>query len=146
MYKYEFAGWDKTVAETCVGNATYVANFTSSFVEYAITFRDYNGAIISEKADYHYGDVIQVPATPIRKSDSSYEYTFEKWNGFNSNTVTSSGDYVAVYTKTPINAPTNNGGGCVVPSCNGGSQNGLTGLMAAVATALFGFIKLIFKF
>lgn len=44
---------------------------------YTITFKNYDGSIISQKTDYHYGDSVVVPSeTPSRPSDNVYTYTF----------------------------------------------------------------------
>ena len=37
-YKYEFRGWDKTVSETVVGDATYTALYRKSYVYYAVAW------------------------------------------------------------------------------------------------------------
>ena len=78
-YNYTFAGWDKDVSETCTGNATYTASFSSSYIEYTVTFIDYDGTVISS-GTYHYGDTISVPSNPTRPSDNTYDYTFTGWD------------------------------------------------------------------
>ena len=37
-YKYEFRGWDKTVSETVVGDATYTALYRKSYVYYTVAW------------------------------------------------------------------------------------------------------------
>ena len=62
-----------------MGNATYKATYTPSYVEYTVTYQDYDGTEISSKSDYHYGDTVTVPADPTRAPDATYTYTFAGW-------------------------------------------------------------------
>lgn len=95
-YSYTFSGWDKEVSNTCEGSATYTAQFDETLIEYTVKFLDYDGReILSET--YHYGEAIELPATPTREADGTYTYTFERWNGFTA-TCVGNAQYVAVYT------------------------------------------------
>ena len=99
-YSYTFNGWDKQVVAVD-GNATYTAIFTENYIEYTVTFVDYNGEEIS-KATYHYGDTVTIPANPERVADNTYTYTF---NGWDKQVVAVDGNatYTATYTETYIN-------------------------------------------
>ena len=95
-YNYTFTGWDKDVSSTCTGNATYTASFSSSYIEYTVTFVDYDGTVISS-GTYHYGDSITVPSNPTRPSDNTYNYTFTGWDKDVSETCTGNVTYTAQY-------------------------------------------------
>ena len=98
-YTYEFAGWDSEVVD-CAGNKTYTATFNPVYIEYTVSFVDYNGDVISSRT-YHYGDEIAVPEDPTRAADNTYTYAFAGWDN---NVVDCAGDktYTATYTPTYI--------------------------------------------
>ena len=77
-YTYAFVGWDKEIAN-CLGNTEFIAQYASEFINYTITFKDYDGKILSTKK-YHYGDVVDAPNNPIRNSDETNKYEFIGWN------------------------------------------------------------------
>ena len=79
-YRYEFVSWDKEIVPTVTEDMTYVALYDATFINYTITFKDYNGVLISQKTDYHYGDVIELPETPVREADNTYTYEFAGWS------------------------------------------------------------------
>ena len=93
-YTYTFAGWDKTVVN-CVGDATYTATYTPTYIEYTVVFKDYDGDVISSNK-YHYGDTVAVPSNPTRVSDVIGSYTFTGWD---KEVVNCAGDttYTAIY-------------------------------------------------
>ena len=95
-YNYTFSGWDTSVSETCDGDATYTATFSSSYIEYTVTFIDYDGTVISVQT-YHYGDTISVPSNPTRPSDNIYSYTFSGWDKDISLICTENITYTAQY-------------------------------------------------
>ena len=76
-YRYTFSGWDKKVV-ACAGDVTYTATYDSAYIDYTVTFKDYNGTVISSKT-YHYGDTVTVPANPLRAADNTYTYSFKDW-------------------------------------------------------------------
>lgn len=78
-YTYEFLGWNPEVTEIVTDNAEYKAQYTETYIGYSITFKDYDGTVISSKTDYHYGDIIEVPESPMREADDNYEYEFAGW-------------------------------------------------------------------
>ena len=77
-YIYVFAGWDQEVTK-CDGNKTYTATFKEEYIEYDITFLDYDGSEISV-AYYHYLDEVVIPEDPVRPADNTYTYKFVGWN------------------------------------------------------------------
>ena len=92
---YSFKGWDKAIV-ACAGNATYTATYDITYINYTVTFKNYDGSTISTKT-YHYGDTVTVPATPTKAADATYTYVFAGWN----NTVTvceGNAEYVATFT------------------------------------------------
>ncbi len=78
IYEYTFVGWDKEVGD-CTGDATYTATYTSKYIDYTVTFINWDGTVLSSKT-YNYGETVEVPEDPTRESDSSYNYQFIGWN------------------------------------------------------------------
>ena len=106
-YTYTFTGWNTTVATTCTGNAVYVAQYSrtdkngsgDTSMSYTVTFKDWDGSIISESY-YYAGDTITVPANPTREDDANYTYTFTGWDKTVATTCTGNAVYVAQYSRT----------------------------------------------
>ncbi len=100
-YTYRFDGWDKTPG-TCVGNETFTATYTRTYIEYTVTFKNYNNSIISQK-QYHYNDTVQVPSTvPTKAADKTYTYTFAGWDK-SVTACTGNVTYTAQFTPVYIN-------------------------------------------
>lgn len=76
---YTFSGWDKEVARSCEGDATYTAQYTATKRSYTVVFKNWDGSVLTS-AVYNYGDTVTVPATPIRPDDSTHTYTFSGWD------------------------------------------------------------------
>ncbi len=93
-YTYTFSSWNKPLG-TCTGNASFTAQYDSTFINYTVVFKDYDGTVISRKT-YHYGDAITIPADPVRMSDDTYSYTFKNWGNI-STSCNGNKDYTAVY-------------------------------------------------
>ncbi len=76
MYEYRFTGWDNEIKPVS-GNIKYTALFESVMRVYTVTFFNADGTVY-KTASYNYGDVIELPANPVRTS-SSGTYTFTGW-------------------------------------------------------------------
>ncbi len=100
-YTYAFAGWEPTVSTTCSGDATYKATYTETFIDYTITFVDWDDKVILEKKNYHYGEKVTEPTAPTRAEDAEYTYVFKGWDN-EVTTVAKSTTYKAQYTATAI--------------------------------------------
>lgn len=98
-YTYAFKSWDKEIV-VCGGNTTYKALYDSTYIDYTITFKNYDDSIITS-ATYHYGDTVEVPTTPAKPSDNTYSYTFAGWDN-EVTTVTGNTTYKATYTPVYI--------------------------------------------
>ena len=99
-YTWEFTGWDKTVT-TCQGDATYTAQFKKVMVEYTVTFKNWDGTVISQNT-YNYGDAVVVPADPTRPDDASYTYAFAGWDKTVATACSGNATYTATYTATEV--------------------------------------------
>ena len=93
-YTYTFLSWNKALG-TCTGNASFTAQYESTFINYTVVFKDYDGSVISRKT-YHFGDAITIPADPVRTSDDTYSYTFKDWGNI-STSCNGNKEYTAVY-------------------------------------------------
>ncbi len=78
-YTYTFKSWDKPIVMNCEGDATYTATYTSTYINYTVIFKNWNGTVLSAKT-YHYGDAVTAPANPTRPDDDTYTYTFTGWD------------------------------------------------------------------
>ena len=99
VYGYTFTGWDKEVTSTCLGNATYTAQYEQYYIDYLVEFVNPDGSVISSKS-YHYGDTIEVPSDPDQASDDMYDYTFKGWDKDIATTCVENVTYTAIYTET----------------------------------------------
>ena len=72
-YSYEFSGWQPAITDVS-GDATYTATFTSTPVEYTITF-DTDGGTHVKPITKGYGKEITAPAAPTKTG-----YTFAGWD------------------------------------------------------------------
>ena len=103
-YTYEFVRWDKkkgTELEDgkCVGDVTYIATYTQTYINYTVTYTDgVDGEEVFKNKVYnnlHYG--VETPVfgpEPVRTG-----YTFKGWNPEVSETVTGTVTYVARWEK-----------------------------------------------
>ena len=93
-YIYSFKGWNKEVG-TCTGNMTFTAQYETTYIEYTVVFKNYDGTVLSRKT-YHYGDALELPAEPSRSADETYIYRFKEWENL-SPTCTGDAEYMAVF-------------------------------------------------
>ena len=98
-YSYIFAGWDAPVT-ACAGDATYKATYSSEYIDYTITFVDYNGTVLGTKT-YHYGETIEAIADPTKVADNTYTYAFAGWDKA-LGTCEGNETFTATYTPTYI--------------------------------------------
>ena len=77
IYDYVFLGWDKELI--CNGNMTITAEYTSTYIDYTVVFKNWDGTKLS-KQTYHYGDKITAPSVPNKASDNIYSYVFSGWD------------------------------------------------------------------
>lgn len=103
VYTYTFAGWDQEVT-ACKGDTVYTAVYTAQYIDYTVTFLDWDGSILSSTV-YHYGDSVSQPAAPSRSADELYTYTFTGWDQEVTD-CTGNAVYTAQYSATEILHPT----------------------------------------
>lgn len=103
IYTYNFIGWDKEITP-CAGNTVYTAVYERVYIEYIVTFENWDGSIIST-GSYHYGDAVAEPAAPSRAEDEQYTYRFTRWSQPVS-TCTGNAVYTAEFTATKKLHPT----------------------------------------
>ena len=77
-YTYAFKGWDKNVT-AAVKDATYIATYTATYIEYTVTFLNEDGSEISVQT-YHYGDEVVAPTDFGKDADETYTYQFAGWD------------------------------------------------------------------
>ena len=93
-YIYSFKGWNKEVG-TCTGNMTFTAQYDTTYIEYTVVFKNYDGTVLS-RTTYHYGEALKLPAEPSRSADKTYTYHFKEWENFSS-TCIGDAEYTAVF-------------------------------------------------
>ncbi len=82
-----------TVTLTFAGKTV---TFDVEIIKATVTFKDYNGKVISS-AQYAYGETIQKPADPTRPKEGNLIYLFRGWSAEVSATCKGSVTYTAVY-------------------------------------------------
>ncbi len=70
QYTYTFTGWDKDFSKI-TGNLTVTAQYGTTVNKYTVTFKDYNGTVLSTQS-IAYGSGATAPTNPTRKG---YEFT-----------------------------------------------------------------------
>ena len=95
-YTYTFNNtWSPTIVSV-TEDATYIAQFTPNYIDYTVTWKDYDWTELSW-ATYHYNDDLVVLADPTRAPDETYTYRFNSWTPAPSEKVTESKVYTATY-------------------------------------------------
>ena len=101
-YRYEFAAWSPTPIAV-VGEATYAATFTPTYINYTITwnYKAADGTAASSVVDNaHYGDALTPPSVPATYVADGKIYTFtDAWSPALTQgaTVTGNASYTAQY-------------------------------------------------
>ena len=103
-YTYTFAWWfdgeniygsGDTLPEVG-GNVIYTAVYSPVYIDYMVTWVDYDEAVLSW-AVYHYGDRVEMLENPTRESDGAYTYVFQWWEPSVSELVEWDMIYIAKY-------------------------------------------------
>ncbi len=135
-YTYVFNGWDKDIV-VVNGNAEYIAQFDSVYIEYTVIFKNYDGTVLSSNK-YHYGDKVVAPSTPIKETDNQYTYTFAGWDKEITDCVGNE-TYTATYSSAEVKDSRNE-------SLSGGAIAGIaTGSVAAVGLGGFSLFWFVIK-
>lgn len=96
-YNYSFVGWEVVEAydidgnryygndlqdpDTAIlkGNTVFRAKYSTDMKDYTVNFYDFNGNVISSKADYKYEQEITQPSAQDKAADNTYTYKFKGW-------------------------------------------------------------------
>ena len=98
QYTYTFTGWDPAVSAV-TGDVTYKAIYTQTVNQYAITWKNWDGAELKTE-QVAYGEVpTYTGETPTRAGDAEHTYTFSGWTP-EIQPVTGEAEYIAVFTDT----------------------------------------------
>lgn len=114
QYTYTFAGWStdgKTVIDpmpsTVTENVEYIAVFNSTVNKYTVTWQNADGTVLETDSNVAYGTTPAYNgATPTKKGDAQYSYTFDGWSTDGSAVIDPLPDvsgnvtYKAVFTQT----------------------------------------------
>lgn len=101
-FSYVFTGWSPETTTTCTGSKDYTAQFEPKKNNYTVTFKNWDGYIISSDT-YVWNAPIQVPEeTPTRADDNEFTYTFSGWSPDVNDVCNGSATYIAQYTKEYI--------------------------------------------
>ena len=99
-FDYRFDGWTPEVNDTCLKDMIYTARYAKTSIiggnSHTITFLDYDGSLISEK-EYADGEMIDIPANPVRAAKGRYSFAFRKWMPEPSETAVQDSVYTATY-------------------------------------------------
>lgn len=104
QYNYTFSGWSPSVG-AITGNTTYTAQFTQTLRNYAVTFKDENGATLKTET-VNYGSTATAPSDPVKADTAQHKYTFDGWYDANGNkwypntAITGDTVYTARFTST----------------------------------------------
>ena len=110
-YTYAFEKWvtekggnTEDNLSNVTANRNVYAKYTSTYKKYSVQFLNDNGAEISNKTDYHYGDSIVLPQNPTKDKTDEQTYIFAGWSEDGKNvidltgvTVSENKIYKAVY-------------------------------------------------
>ena len=100
-YKYEFNGWDKTVANA-TGDVTYVATFKSIKNKYTVTWKNWDGTTLKTDSVEYGTTPSYTGSTPTKPSTVECQYEFKGWDK-TVTTVTGDVTYTAEFERVIIN-------------------------------------------
>ena len=79
-YIYTFVGYDKNI-QSVTGNIIYTAVYSKTYKNYSIVFKNSNDIVITQKDNYHYGDIVSVPTeVPTRADENGVKFVFVDWD------------------------------------------------------------------
>lgn len=97
QYSYVFAGWTPEITAV-TGDVTYKAVFEQKVNQYTVTWKNWDGSILSEDT-VNYGEVpVYTGSQPVREGDSEHSYVFAGWTP-EITAVTGNAEYTAEFTE-----------------------------------------------
>ena len=78
-YVKAIIGWDDSLLNI-KDNRDLIAIYDTVDRYYDVTFYDYDGTIIKEHFDVHYGSSLDAPIDPVRPDEEDYFYQFNGWD------------------------------------------------------------------
>jgi hypothetical protein len=78
-YKYEFDGWDKTIANA-TGDVTYTAKFKSIKNKYTVTWKNWDGTTLKTDSVEYGTKPSYTGSTPTKPATSECQYEFKGWD------------------------------------------------------------------
>jgi hypothetical protein len=95
-YTYTFKGWDLPL-DHITDYATRIAQYTASANEFTVTFKNWDGTVLSTQ-DVPYGSLVTYTgAAPTRVSSAGYTYSFSGWDRDLSKPITDDVTITAYY-------------------------------------------------
>ena len=101
QYNYTWTGGWTPAVSTVTKDVTYTATFNSNLRYYAVTWKNYDGAVLETDASVAYGTTPTYDgATPTKPEDNEYTYRHSGWSPAVS-AVTGNITYTAVFESVP---------------------------------------------
>ena len=95
QYTYVFAGWTPAI-EKVIKNIEYTAVYTQTINKYTVTFKNYDGSILSCSTVEYGANAAYNATTPQRPDENHKSYEFKGWSD-SLNNITANKDVIAVY-------------------------------------------------
>lgn len=93
------SGFDNSKLGTNTVTVSYLGHsvtFKVKIVAAVVTFLDHDGRVIST-SEYDYGEKLDIPKAPVRKTEGVGAYAFRGWSGLTSEKCVGSANHTAVY-------------------------------------------------
>ncbi|MDD6526671.1 MAG: hypothetical protein PUF31_02485 [Oscillospiraceae bacterium] len=100
---YTFTGWadkDGNPVTTVSGNTKLYAQYSTTYKEYTVTFKNDDGTVLST-AKYRYNDTVDVPEA-TKEADNTFTYAFAGWDTDVAAKCKGDATYTATYKKSYI--------------------------------------------
>lgn len=100
---YKFTGWadkDGNPVTTVSGNTKLYAQYSTTYKEYTVTFKNDDGTVLST-AKYRYNDTVDVPEA-TKEEDNTFTYAFAGWDTDVAAKCKGDATYTATYKKSYI--------------------------------------------